>query len=239
MKGDGKDRRKSSPHLVVHRLSEEERQRILLTCNQPAYASLPPGQIVPALADQGLYIGSESSFYRVLHQAGQCHRRGRARMPQEPRSVQRLMADGPNRVWSWDISFLPTTVRGVWLYLYVLVDVWSRKVWAWDVAEVESSEIAAELVPGLSQGALLAGQGFRRQTARRAASDPAWGQRHCHARGQAGITPGGGGSAQIFLQAEGLKRQSLLGVTVPNGQVPARLPKSAVWQQCRGERVGS
>jgi transposase len=80
--GDGEDRRKGSPRLVSHRLSEEERQRILLTCNQPEYASLPPGQIVPALADQGLYIGSETSFYRVLHQAGQCrvghdHRRHR------------------------------------------------------------------------------------------------------------------------------------------------------------------
>jgi transposase InsO family protein len=144
--GDGKDRRKGSPRQVAHRLSEEERQRILLTCNQPEYASLPPGQIVPSLADQGLFIGSESSFYRVLHQAGQCHRRGRARLPQEPRSVPRLRADGPNQVWSWDISFLPTTVRGVWLYLYLVVDVWSRKVVAWDVADAESAEIAADLV---------------------------------------------------------------------------------------------
>ena len=144
--GDGKDRRKGSPRQVAHRLSEEERQRILLTCNQPEYASLPPGQIVPALADQGLFIGSESSFYRVLHQAGQCHRRGRARLPQKPRSVPRLRADGPNQVWSWDISFLPTTLRGVWLYLYLVVDVWSRKVVAWDVAEAESAEIAADLV---------------------------------------------------------------------------------------------
>ena len=94
--GDGEDGRKGSPRQVAHRLSEEERQRILLTCNQPEYASLPPGQIVPALADQGLYIGSESSFYRVLHQAGQCHRRGRARLPQEPRSAPRLRADRPN-----------------------------------------------------------------------------------------------------------------------------------------------
>ena len=62
--GDGHDRRKGSPRFVSHKLSEEERQRILLTCNQAEYASLPPGQIVPALADQGLYIGSESSFYR-------------------------------------------------------------------------------------------------------------------------------------------------------------------------------
>jgi transposase len=77
--GDGNDadRRKGSSRLVSHRPSEEERQRILLTCNQLEYASLPPGQIVPALADQGHYIGSESSFYRVLHQAGQCHRRQR------------------------------------------------------------------------------------------------------------------------------------------------------------------
>jgi putative transposase len=144
--GDGVDRRKGSARLVGHRLSEEERQRILLTCNQPEYAALPPGQIVPALSDQKLFIGSESSFYRVLHQAGQCHRRGRARLPQEPRSVPRLRADGPNQVWSWDISFLPTTVRGVWLYLYLVIDVWSRKVVAWDVAEVESAQIAADLV---------------------------------------------------------------------------------------------
>jgi transposase InsO family protein len=60
--------------------------------------------------------------------------------------VPRLRADGPNQLWSWDITYLPTTVRGVWLYLYLVIDVWSRKVVAWDVAEVESAEIAAELV---------------------------------------------------------------------------------------------
>jgi transposase InsO family protein len=144
--GDGKDRRKGSPRLVVHRLSEEERQRILLTCNQPEYASLPPGQIVPALADQGLYIGSESSFYRVLHAHGQVHRRSRARTPQEPRAVPRLRAAGANQLWSWDITYLPTTVRGIWLYLYLVIDVWSRKVVAWDVDEREHPAIAADLV---------------------------------------------------------------------------------------------
>ena len=144
--GDGRDRRKGSSRLVSHRLGEEERQRILLTCNQAEYASLPPGQIVPALADQGLYIGSESSFYRVLHAHGQVHRRGRARPPQEPRAVPRLRAAGANQVWSWDITYLPTTVRGIWLYLYLVIDVWSRKVVAWDVAEREDPAIAADLV---------------------------------------------------------------------------------------------
>jgi len=82
--GDGLDGRKGSHRLVSHRLTEEERQRILLTCKEPEFAGLPPGQVVPVLADRGIYIGSERSFYRVLHAHGQAHRRGRARPPQEP-----------------------------------------------------------------------------------------------------------------------------------------------------------
>jgi putative transposase len=153
--GDGLDRRKGSHRVVSHRLSDEERQRILLTCNQPEFSALPPGQIVshrevrspnPILADRGLYIGSERSFYRVLHANGQVQRRGRARPPQQPRPVPRLEARGPNEVWSWDITYLPTSVRGVWLYLYLVIDVWSRKVVAWDVADREEAQIAADLV---------------------------------------------------------------------------------------------
>ena len=102
--GDGVDRRKGSHRQVSHRLTEEERTQILRTCNQPQYAALPPGQIVPDLADQGSYLASESSFYRVLHAHGQAHRRGRGRPPQEPREVPRLKAEGPNEVWSWDIE---------------------------------------------------------------------------------------------------------------------------------------
>jgi len=144
--GDGTDHRKGSLRNVSHRLTEEERQRILLTCNQPEYASLPPGQIVPVLADRGFFIGSERSFYRVLHAHGQAHRRGRARLPQEARPVPRLRADGPNQVWSWDISYLPTNVKGIWLYLYLVIDVWSRKVVAWDVEDCEDPKLAANLV---------------------------------------------------------------------------------------------
>ena len=144
--GDGRDRCKGSHRWVSHRLTEEDRQRILLTCNQPEFAALPPGQIVPILADRGVYIGSERSFYWVLHAHGQAHRRGRARPPQEPRPVPRLRASDANQVWSWDITDLPTNVRGVWLYLYLVIDVWSRKVVALAVAECEDAAIAADLV---------------------------------------------------------------------------------------------
>jgi transposase len=96
--GDGIEQRKGSHRHIAHRLSEEERQRILLTCNEPEFAPLPPGQIVPVLADRGMYIGSERSFYRVFHAHEQAHRRGRAWPPQEPRPVSRLRAAGPNQV---------------------------------------------------------------------------------------------------------------------------------------------
>jgi len=106
---DGLDRRKGSHRMVSHHLSDEKHQRILLTCNQPEFAALPPGQIVShpevrsphsILADRGLLIGSERSFYRVLHSHGQVHRRGRARPPQQPRPVPRLEARAPNHVGS-------------------------------------------------------------------------------------------------------------------------------------------
>jgi putative transposase len=144
--GDGVDCRKGSHRHVAHRLTGEERERILLTCNEHEFAGLPPMQIVPVLADRGLYICSERSFYRMLHAHGQAHRRGRARPPQQPRAVPRLWAAGPNQVWSWDITYLPTTVRGIWQYLYLVIDVWSRKVVAWDVAESEGPAIASDMV---------------------------------------------------------------------------------------------
>ncbi len=73
-------------------------------------------------------------------------RYGQAKLPQEPRPVPRLRADGPNQVGSWDISYLPSKIKGIWLYLYLVVDVWSRKIVAWDVEEKEDPEIAAKLV---------------------------------------------------------------------------------------------
>ena len=156
--GDDTDRRKGSQRHVTHRLSDEERQRILLTCNQPEYASLPPGQIVPVLADRGLFnscgedfvYGSERRFYRVLHAHGQAHRRGRSRLPQESRPVPRIRADGPSQVWSWDISYLPTSVKGIWLYIYLVMDVWSRKVVAWDVESSEDPNLLPISLAGLA-----------------------------------------------------------------------------------------
>jgi putative transposase len=130
----------------ANQLSAEERQQVLDTCNQPPYASLPPSQIVPKLADQGIYLASESSFYRILRAENQLHRRGRAKAPQASRAPTTHIAQAPNEVWTWDISYLPSTVTGRFFYLYMVEDLYSRYGVAWEVHEKESGEHAAELL---------------------------------------------------------------------------------------------
>jgi putative transposase len=128
------------------KLTPEERERILAVCNEPEFASLPPSQIVPKLADRGEYIASESSFYRVLHEAGQLHHRGRAQAPKKTKTSTTHVAEGPNQVWSWDISWMPSRVRGRFWYLYLIEDIYSRKIVGWEVHEREAGEWAATLI---------------------------------------------------------------------------------------------
>jgi putative transposase len=128
-----------------HKLSEAAREAIVAVCTAPRFASLPPSQIVPRLADEGCYLASESSFYRVLHEAGMQHHRGRAREGQrrEPATHE---ATGPNQVWCWDVSYLPSGVRGLYFYLYLVLDLYSRKIVAWEVHGQECGEFAAALI---------------------------------------------------------------------------------------------
>ena len=129
-----------------NKLSEAERAQIRDVCNEPAYASLPPSQLVPMLADKGDYIASESSFYRVLCEAGQLHRRGKAQAPKHRAKPQAYQADKPNQVWSWDITYLASTVLGQFFRLYLVMDIYSRKIVGWEVHETESAEQAALLI---------------------------------------------------------------------------------------------
>ena len=129
----------------ANKLSEAERAQVLETANQPEFSSLPPHQIVPALADQGVYLASESTFYRILKAEDQQHARGRANTPRR-RTVTSHCADGPNQVWCWDITWLPTAVKGQFYYWYMVKDVHSRKLVANEVHANESAELAAELL---------------------------------------------------------------------------------------------
>jgi putative transposase len=129
-----------------HALSQDERDAILAACHAPKHADLPPSQIVPRLADQGIYLASESSFYRVLREAEEQHHRGRARPPRRLGEPPSHTATGPCQVWSWDITYLPGPVRGMFFYLYLILDLYSRKIVGWEVHERESAAHAATLV---------------------------------------------------------------------------------------------
>jgi putative transposase len=131
-----------------NRLSDAERNRILQVVNSAEFRELSPKQIVPALADRGAYLASESTVYRVLRAAGQLTHRAASRPPMVRASRQHV-ATGPNQLWSWDITYLRSPVRGAFFYLYLVIDVWSRKVVGWAVHEREAHELAAELVGGI------------------------------------------------------------------------------------------
>jgi len=129
-----------------NKLNAEERAAVLAVCNCAEFASLPPSQIVPRLADQGRYLASESSFYRILRAQGQQHHRGRARQPVRRKPPTSFEATGPREVWTWDITWIPGPVAGMFFYLYLIVDIFSRKIVGWEVHERESAELAAKLI---------------------------------------------------------------------------------------------
>jgi transposase InsO family protein len=118
------DRRPAAERPVPgHALTPAERQRVLEICHRPAFASLPPGQIVPRrLDEEGLYLASESSYYRILRAHDEQHPRGRARTPRPKGDPQRHRVTRPNACWTWDVTYLPGLVRGQFDYLYMIVD---------------------------------------------------------------------------------------------------------------------
>jgi putative transposase len=139
------DRRAGPRQSPKNKLTAAERARVLELVNSEEFRELSPKQIVPRLADKGLYMASEATVYRLLREAGQLAHRGRARPGTKRPKVEHL-ALRPNQVWSWDITYLRGPARGSFLYLYLVVDVYSRRIMGWDVCEEECMEKAASLI---------------------------------------------------------------------------------------------
>lgn len=143
--GSSIDGRKGASRKVRHKLSEQERQQVINTVNDPRFADLPPAQIVAMLAEEGAYIASEMTFYRIMRKERLLHHRGTTKPPREPNQIPVLEATGPNQIWSWDITLLPSNVKGQWYYLYMVMDVWSRKVVGHEIHDRECGLLAAKL----------------------------------------------------------------------------------------------
>ena len=126
-----------------HALTLEERARLLAVANEPRFAAVPPARIVPMLADEGVYLASESSFTRVLRAQGQTAHRGRAKAPKAVRPPTTHIATAPKQVWCWDMTYLPAQVLGRWFHLDLILDLYSRKIVGWEVHETDNAEHAA------------------------------------------------------------------------------------------------
>lgn len=141
----GDDRRAGPRTTMANALSPAERAHVLEVVNSPEYRDLPPKQVVPRLADDGRYIGSESTIYRILRAEGQAAHRGRAK-PRTVRSVDAHVATAANQVWSWDITYLLSSLRGRFFYLYLVEDVWSRRIVGFEVHAEECMIASSALV---------------------------------------------------------------------------------------------
>lgn len=142
--GDG--RPQAVRPVPSHALSPQERAALLAVANEPRFADVPPARIVPILADEGVYLASESSLARVLRAHGQNARRGRAKEPKASRPPTTHIATAPRQVWCWDMTYLPAVVMGRWFHLYLILDLYSRKVVGWEVHDSDDSEHAVHLV---------------------------------------------------------------------------------------------
>ncbi|MCK5354358.1 MAG: IS3 family transposase, partial [Methyloprofundus sp.] len=134
---------------VHNKLSEAVRQEILNVINQPEYSTLTPYQIVPTLLDLGQYIASESTFYRVMREHNQLKHRGKGASGQR-KKPQALKAAGANEIYSWDITYLLSPIKGQYYYLYMVMDIYSRKIVGWQVHDSESSAHAADLIEDIA-----------------------------------------------------------------------------------------
>jgi len=139
---DGRIIRRQIPH---NKLTKEEQKIILETVNQPKYANLSPSTIVPMLADEGQYLASESTIYRLLRKEKQLRHRGSSK-PRKICKPRAITATAPNQVYSWDITYLKSTLKGTFFYLYLIMDIYSRKIVGWQVYERESSEYASDVL---------------------------------------------------------------------------------------------
>lgn len=120
----------------ANKMTLEEKKEILDVCNSKEFSSKTPSEIVPILADRGIYLASESTFYKVLREANQLAHRGRERKKQK-RPISTHKATGPNQVWMWDITYLNGPIKGKYYYLHLFSDLYSRKIVGWEVWEMK------------------------------------------------------------------------------------------------------
>lgn len=153
---DGGEDRRCGPNTVPgNKLSEHDKRRLLQVLTSPQYRDQSPRQVIPALAEQGTYIASEATAYRVLHEHDMQKHRSDTR-PRTNKKPDELVAAAPNQVYCWDITYLRRNVLGTFFYLYLVTDIFSRRIVEARVYEAENDEHASELFAEVTEREKLA-----------------------------------------------------------------------------------
>jgi putative transposase len=126
-------------------LTPAEREQVHETLSRTEFCNQPPAEVYQTLLERGIYLCSISTMHRILRAHGENGER-RDQRPAQHHAVPRLLAERPNEVWTWDCSKLATRTRGVYLTLYVVLDLFSRFVLAWMVSRKENSALAQQLM---------------------------------------------------------------------------------------------
>jgi putative transposase len=145
---DIQDKRNGPKTEPANKLTVEEKKEIILISTKKEYMDLSPSQIVPSLADQGVYIASESSFYKVLKENDLLEHRGKSKKKSHNKPAP-LVATGPNQIYSWDITYLKSEIAGKFYYLYMFMDIYSRKIVGFDIHESESMQYSSILIDSI------------------------------------------------------------------------------------------
>ncbi len=151
------DRRRGAAKTVPRKLSPEERQEVLEVCATERFRDLTPHEIVATLAQEGRYVASEATFYRLLREANRVHHRSESKPKKATHRPDERVATGPNQVWCWDVTWLPTQVRGIFLFAYLIIDVYDRSIVGWAVHDREDPQLAQQLFEHLQTRMNLCG----------------------------------------------------------------------------------
>jgi len=146
------DRRKGSHKKIVRKITSEKIEELLGTVNSAKYLDMSPYEVVPMLLDEGRYICSVRTMYRLLRRQDLIHQRDGSRKRQKRAKPPQRIASGPNMVWCWDITWLPAAIRGLFFYAYVIIDIFDRTIVGWAIHDRESDTHSRDLFETLSRG---------------------------------------------------------------------------------------
>ena len=133
------------PRRNPRRLSDEERQRVVDTLNSPEFVDQPPLEVYGKLLSMGIFLTSVRSMYRILAERREVRERRRGHVARR-HAVPRLSATAPNQVWTWDITKVPGVERGVFFYVFVIIDLFSRYAVGWLAATTENAALATHFI---------------------------------------------------------------------------------------------